>query len=1140
MSKEKPTYEELEARLTEAEAVIEALRSQQVDAIVGEERVALVHLKELEEALRDSRHMLQTVLDSISVAVFWKDRDSIYLGGNRTWLEAVGLESSEEVVGKNDYDLPWKKKQADSFREDDRRVMESGIPEYDIIEPYLRADGTHAWAKTNKVPLRDTEGNVVGVLGTYEDTTERKRAEEALRESEESFRALAENANDGILITTGDGRHVYANERTAEITGYSVSELLKTYVKDLVQPDEFNKVSERFRKRIAGEPVPQQYETAFIRKDGGVVPIELTAAQTLWQGQNAVMIIFRDITARKRAEEALKQRAAQLALLNDIGGKIAAVLELDSLLERAARLVQESFGYHHVGLFTVDRERDELVMKTRAGDFAHLYPPDHRLKLGQGVVGWAGRHGETLLANDVDTEPRYVNLYPDLVPTRSELCVPIRVGEEIVGVLDVQSPQLNAFDESDAMVMETLADQIAVAIGNVRLHGALKELKEFNEGIVQNVTEGIVVTDVEGRLTFANPAMATMVDHAPEELLGQHWAVIVSPDYQHLVQAADERRARGQADRYDLELLRKDGTRLPVLVSGSPRFDDGRFVGTLAIFADISERVRAEHTLRQRTAQLEALRQVGLELTTQLDPNALLRSIVSRAVELLGGSGGGIDLYRPDRDLLEWAASAAVNLTLSGTAPHRGEGLVGRVWETGEPLIVDDYQHWEGRAAIFEDYSFTAIVGVPVRWGDDFLGVLVVVSNTPRAFAPTDAELLSLFATQAAITIQNARLFEMERKRTAQLAAVAQVAEQITAILSLDDLLRETVELIVEAFGHYHVAIMLLDAEANELVFEVSAGAHADQTLAGFRQKVKEGMIGWAAHLGQTLLANDVTQEPRYITAYLTETRSELDVPLKHHDRVIGVLDLQSKELNAFSQHDVLAMEALAGHIAAAVENARLYEQARQDAETRSVLLREVNHRVKNNLTAIAGLLYAERRHAGVENHAVYQSIMQELVNRVQGLATVHSLLSASEWAPVPLSELATQIIRSSLQMLPRGKCVSVDVTPSPVRVTSDQAHDLALVINELATNTIKHATQEHDTVHIAVRIRLDDDSAARTVLFEFRDDGPGYPADVLRLERLSVGFDLIQNIVHSSLRGELTLHNDRGAVAEIRFAAQV
>ena len=154
----------------------------------------------------------------------------------------------------------------------------------------------------------------------------------------------------------------------------------------------------------------------------------------------------------------------------------------------------------------------------------------------------------------------------------------------------------------------------------------------------------------------------------------------------------------------------------------------------------------------------------------------------------------------------------------------------------------------------------------------------------------------------------------------------------------------------------------------------------------------------------------------------------------------------------------------------------------------------------------------------------------------MQGLATVHSLLSASEWAPLRLSELTAQVIRSSLKTLPHGKRVSVDVTPSPVQVTPDQAHDMTLVINELATNTVKHTLRERTTAHIAVRIGLDDD----TVLFEFRDDGPGYPEEVLQLERYSMGFDLIQNIVRKGLRGELSLHNDRGAVAVIRWAIMI
>jgi GAF domain-containing protein len=156
-------------------------------------------------------------------------------------------------------------------------------------------------------------------------------------------------------------------------------------------------------------------------------------------------------------------------LLSDIGRKIAAILELAQVLDRTAHLVQESFGYHHVALFLVDDDQPELVMKAIAGDFVKLFPPGHRVRIGRGMVGWVAEHGTRLWANDVNDEPHYINYYPDLIPTCSELSVPIQVGDHAVGVLDVQSPQFNAFDENDVKVLETLADQIAVAIANARL-----------------------------------------------------------------------------------------------------------------------------------------------------------------------------------------------------------------------------------------------------------------------------------------------------------------------------------------------------------------------------------------------------------------------------------------------------------------------------------------------------------------------------------------------------------------------------------------------------------------------------------------------------------------------------------------------
>jgi signal transduction histidine kinase len=188
---------------------------------------------------------------------------------------------------------------------------------------------------------------------------------------------------------------------------------------------------------------------------------------------------------------------------------------------------------------------------------------------------------------------------------------------------------------------------------------------------------------------------------------------------------------------------------------------------------DITERKRAEEALRQYAAQLEALQETGLQIAAQLDLDTLLQTIVTRAIDLLDGDSGGIYLYRPEREVLEWSVAMGHELAPIGAILHKGEGLSGKVWETGKALVVDDYRHWEGRASIYDGHAFTAIAAAPIRWGDEFLGVLDVLDEPPRTFSESDVELLSLLATQAAIAIKNARLYEEVESRREQLRGLA-------------------------------------------------------------------------------------------------------------------------------------------------------------------------------------------------------------------------------------------------------------------------------------------------------------------------------------------------------------------------------
>ena len=152
-----------------------------------------------EAELRDSRRMLRSVLDTIPTRVFWKDLDLVYLGCNRRFAEDAGLDDPLEIVGKTDHELPWPE-QVDLFRADDRQVIQSGQAKLGCEEPWTRPDGTRTWIQTNRVPLRDAESRIVGVLGTYEDITQRKAHEQELRWRSEFERLLVSLATDFLHL----------------------------------------------------------------------------------------------------------------------------------------------------------------------------------------------------------------------------------------------------------------------------------------------------------------------------------------------------------------------------------------------------------------------------------------------------------------------------------------------------------------------------------------------------------------------------------------------------------------------------------------------------------------------------------------------------------------------------------------------------------------------------------------------------------------------------------------------------------------------------------------------------------------------------------------------------------------------------
>lgn len=326
--------------------------------------------------------------------------------------------------------------------------------------------------------------------------------------------------------------------------------------------------------------------------------LHLTTSKSALRARLQVWLRLRE----ELTEQAQLERG--LAAVHALGRKLILSQDEAGIAQATVEAAHKVLGLEDCGLFLVDEPAQRLVLRAHTLGDGVPGPKELPLASEQGIMVAVARSGEPIYVPDTSRDPRYVS---GALPNRSELCVPLRAGEKVLGVLNAESQKLDAFSPTDRKLLEALADVAAIALENARLFKEIRRLKEFNEDIVQNVSEGIISEDAEGVLTFVNPAAAKMLGYRPEELIGRHWTVIVPPDQRSTVQAADERRKRGETDRYLLKLTRKDGTQLSVLVSGIPLFEGDCFTGTLAVLTDITEQIRAQEQLQQSHARLERL-----------------------------------------------------------------------------------------------------------------------------------------------------------------------------------------------------------------------------------------------------------------------------------------------------------------------------------------------------------------------------------------------------------------------------------------------------------------------------------------------------------------------------------------------------
>jgi len=307
-------YEQLTASQEELRQQYDELKSNQDllqeanDQITAQEeelRGQYDEMASLQHRTSESRQMLSQVLNTVPVRVFWKDKDLRYMGCNEPFSRDAGFSAPADLVGKTDFEMGWKE-QAELYRADDRKVIETGVPKIGYEEPQTTPDGKRIWLRTSKIPLRDTDGTTAGILGTYEDITNTKLAEEALRESEEKYRSVIENVQDIFYRSDRDGNLVMASPSMLKLLGYgSFAEILNKPIASTF----YYLPEKRYEllRILAEKGYIEDYEVQLKRKDGTPVWVSTYSHHYLGPdgGIAGIEGVFRDIRRRKEIEDGL-------------------------------------------------------------------------------------------------------------------------------------------------------------------------------------------------------------------------------------------------------------------------------------------------------------------------------------------------------------------------------------------------------------------------------------------------------------------------------------------------------------------------------------------------------------------------------------------------------------------------------------------------------------------------------------------------------------------------------------------------------------------------------------------------------------------------------------------------------------------
>ena len=664
--------------------------------------------------------------------------------------------------------------------------------------------------------------------------------------------------------------------------------------------------------------------------------------------------------------------------LNKIARTISGALGLSSILDSVIRLAAELTGAEAASLALVTVGQ-QLMSDTHLYNFTDL-AVEIPLARGQGIAWDIIDSGKPVRLADYSAYPQALPAWV-AAGAKAFLGVPVVVGQQVLGVLGLFRFETGKpFSDRDVELAESIGFQAGVAIQNARLFEALSQEKrqlELLYTLNQTLTKTLDPHEVAnqaiqltiqtlglelGSINLLESGSArihifAMTGYTGESLLevdrraqlrighgfGGQVALtrqtLIAPDlandpYWQPVAGPDD----GAQSAVGVPLLVGDEL-IGVMILLSKRlnvFTEQQLPFLNAVASSVAlalQNARRFEIERARVEALTALHETGLELSTELDLPTLLRFIVERAVRLLEAPMGALSLLRADTQTLDLIVSYNLPDRYIGTRLKLGEGATGIAAASGQPLIVEDYDQWEHRADVYRDAPFRSVVSVPIKWRGQVMGVISANHVQPGMFTLADAELMGLFADQAAVAIANAQQHQELQRRLQESDAIARISRALNETLDLQRLLTLIVEAAHRILPNVQRAVIhLLDKDGQTL--RPAAVSGEGESGHPVIMRPGEGIAGQVIAQGIVINVSNTLNEPRYlVTDRASRTRSMLVAPVQSGQHRLGTLSVNSVTAQAFSLDDERLLGTLGTQAALAIYNAQLFEDTRRQLD---------------------------------------------------------------------------------------------------------------------------------------------------------------------------------------------------------------